>query len=254
MVEDLATPVDDVAHAAKLDLNARNSPVQSQTVEVARWLFSSMANPNSRLDAKRSAEILESFMNAPGSGTKSFWAEFSLATFHKLAGEESAVVGTLERALKHAEIDGVSQSTIARTKGLMGHAQQSQGMLDQAKHTFEELADNPIEQSHATVHLGEIALSTHGVEAGLEIWMTHPQGTTAAITVIVNEADALWSLNPEKSYELVSKALARITPKATLATPALQTAVSRLTARSRENAVSSVTEETVMASEETIQE
>ncbi len=136
----------------------------------------------------------------------------------------------------------------------MGHAQQSQGMLDQAKHTFEELADNPIEQSHATVHLGEIALSTRGVEAGLEIWMTHPQGTTAAITVIVNEADALWSLNPEKSYELVAEALARITPKTTFATPALQTAVSRLTARSRENAVLSVTEGTELKSEGATQE
>jgi len=254
MVENLAIPVDEIAHAAKLDLAARNSAVQTQSTEVARWLFSSMTNPETRLDAKRGAGILESFMSAFGSGTKSFWAEFSLATFQKLAGEDLAVVGTLERALKHAETDDVSPDVIARTKGIMGHAQQSQGMLDQAQRTFGDLGNDPIERSHATVHLGEIALSTSGVEAGLEIWMTHPHGTTAAVTVIVNEADALWSLNPDKSYELVAGALARLKPKVTLATPELQTAVSRLTARSRENAVLSTTERTTIASEETTQE
>jgi hypothetical protein len=254
MVGNLAIPDDEIAHAAKLDLAARNSAVQTQTTEVARWLFSSMANPEARLDAKRGAGILESFMNTSGSGTKSFWAEFSLATFQKLAGEDLAVVGTLGRALKYAETDDVSPDVIARTKGIMGHAQQSRGMLDQAKRTFGDLGNDPIERSHATVHLGEIALSTRGVEAGLEIWMTHPQGTTAAVTVIVTEADALWSLNPEKSYELVAEALARLKPKVTLAAPELQTAVSRLTARSRENAVLSATEGTAIASEETTQE
>lgn len=56
------------------------------------------------------------------------------------------------------------------------------------------------------------------------------------------EADALWNLNPEQSYRLVAKALARLKPQGTLATPELRSAVSRLAARARENAALSISE------------
>lgn len=253
IVGDHSAAVDEIAHAASQDLAARTNAVEIPSIEVARWLFSSMADPKIRLGAKRGADILKAFMSESRSGTTSFWSEFSLATFQEIAGEDPAVVGTLERALKHAKADDVSPEIIARTKGIMGHAQQSRGLLDQAKRTFEDLESDPIEQGHATVHLGEIALSTHGVEAGLEIWMAHPHGTTAAVIVIVNEADALWSLNPEKSYQLVAEALARLKPQVTLATPEFQAAVSQLAARARANAVLLAPDRATIASGETTQ-
>ena len=242
MVGDSTKSVDEIAQAAKLDLAARRSIVKVHSADFARWVLSNLSNPEVRLDAKRGADIFQFFMSESGNGAPSFWSEFSLATFQKIAGEDLAVAGTLERALQHATTDDIPPEVIARTTGIMGHAQQAGGMLAEARRTFGDLENDPFERTHATIHLGEIALSTRSVEAGIEIWMNHPQGTTAAVTVIVEEADALWRLNPEQSYQLVAESLARLKPKVTPATPELLTAVSRLAARSRENAALSITE------------
>jgi hypothetical protein len=241
-VGDSAKPVDEIVEAAKLDLAERDSIAEDRSVEFARWLFANLSNPEARLDAKRSADILQFFINESGIGAPSFWSEFSLATFQEIAGEDLAAAGTLERALQHATADDIPPELVARTTGIMGHAQQSGGLLDAARRTFGDLENDPFERAHATVHLGEIALSTDSVEAGIEIWMSHPQGRAAAVTVMVEEADALWNLNPEQSYRLVAEALARLKPQGTLATPELRSAVSRLAARARENAALSISE------------
>lgn len=242
VVGDSANPVDEIVEAAKLDLDARGSVTEDRSVEFARWLFSNLSNPETRLDAKRGADILQFFMSEYGNGAPSFWSEFSLATFQKIASEDLAVAGTLERALQRATADDIPPELIARTTGIMGHAQQSGGRLDAARRTFGGLENDPFEGTHATVHLGEIALTTESIEAGIEIWMSHPQGRAAAVTVIVEEADALWTLSPEQSYRLVDEALARLKPQITGATPELRTAISRLAARARDNAALLISE------------
>lgn len=113
--------------------------------------------------------------------------------------------------------------------------------MEQARSTFERLRSDPVEYGHAIVHLGELALSSEGVTAGLEIWLGHPAGVAVGVTIIVNEADALWELDREKSYRLVAAAVARLRALTRDAPePGLETAVARLAARTRENAMSPV--------------
>ena len=88
------------------------------------------------------------------------------------------------------------------------------------------------------MHLGEIALSTGGISASLDIWLNHPDGMAAGVAVVADEADALWWPNPERSYQLVAEALARIDQRSGTAPSAeLETAIARLKVRTRENAI-----------------
>ena len=85
--------------------------------------------------------------------------------------------------------------------------------------------------------MGEIALATDGVRAGVQVWMNHPDGVVAGVTVVVYEADAAWLSNPEQSYRIVSVALERLhANRAVAKSSELQSAVARLEARSRKNA------------------
>jgi hypothetical protein len=234
-------PAVDVVHAAELDLAERPLDADVAAVTFARFLGATMSDPRIDLNAKRGAEILQCFVSESKGGARTFWSEFSLATFEQMAGDDRAAASTLARALTLAAPEHVPADIVARTEGLMGHAQQACGMLDEARTVFEHLKSDPVEQGHATQHLGEIALSTDGVSAGLDIWLKHPAGMAAGLAVVVDEADALWGSDPERSYRLVAEALARIDrdigPQRSAGLSAL---IERLQARSRENAMSPV--------------
>jgi hypothetical protein len=180
-------------------------------------------------------------MSPSGDDAMKFWSGFALATLQQLAGEDRLVAGTLARALQRAVSDNIAPATVAMTTGIMGHAQQSGGLPEQARDTFERLRSDPVEYGHAIVHLGELALAAEGVTAGLEIWLTHPAGLLLSVTIIIDEADALWVLNPESSYRLAAAAVARLRAM-TVDVPesAFETALARLAARTRENAMSPV--------------
>jgi hypothetical protein len=227
----------DIVDAAKLDLAQRGPDIDAPAVEFARWLHLAMSDAEIRLEAKRGVEILQCFMAESGRDGMTFWEEFSLAVFQQMARDDGATAHTLARALKLADTEDVPSEIVAKTKGIMGHAQQASGMLDQARQTFDALKTDPVERAHASVHLGEIALSTVGVSAGVYIWLNHPDGTAAAVAVIADEADALWVSDPEQSYRLVAEALARLDQESETTSVGLETALVRLKARSRGNAM-----------------
>lgn len=236
-------PDTDIVRSARLDLAERGAEIRAPSVEFARWLLSTMSNPEFQLDAARSVEILRAFGSESEEDTTSFWFEFSLASFQQMAGNNLAVASTLARALKLAEADEVPIEVVARTRGIMGHAQQAGGVLDEARRTFENLEANSAERAHATVHLGEIALTIDGIGAGLEIWLNHPDGTERGVAIVVDEADALWRSDPERSYRLVEEALAHLDRHVGQElSPGIALAVTRLKARGRENAMSPLTE------------
>lgn len=227
----------EIVRAARLDLAARAADADASSMAFAHWLGAAVSDPDIDLEAARGAEILRSFvMGSAGDGSR-FWAAFSLANFQRLAGDEAAVAATLERALRFAAAEEVPSEIVAKTRGIMGHAQQGCGMLERARETFDSLLDYPDERAHAMVHLGEIALFTSGVEAGVRIWLSHPDGPEAALAVIADEADLLWISDPERSYRLVAETLARVAGSPGPPNAAgIERAVARLKARSRKNA------------------
>ncbi len=231
-------PVAEIVHAARQDLAERGADPAASSLEFARWLQATMSEPEIDLEAERGVEILRTFMSQPDRNVTDFWSEFSLAAFQQIAGDNLAVADTLGRALELAASEDVPSEIVARTRGIMGHAQQAGGRLEQARQTFEFLEGNPAERVHATVHLGEIALFTGGIGASLDIWLNHPDGMAAGVAVVADEADALWRPNPGRSYRLVVEALARIDRRpATAPSAELETAIARLKARTRENAI-----------------
>lgn len=231
------TSVVEIVDAAKLDLAQQGAYIDTPAVEFARWLHLAMSDAEIHLEAKRSVEILKCFMAEPGQDEMTFWGEFSLAVFHQMARDDVATAHTLARALKLADSEDVPSEIVAKTKGIMGHAQQASGMLDQARQTFDALKTNPVERAHASVHLGEIALFTDGVSAGVRIWLNHPDGAAVAVAVIADEADALWVSDPEQSYRLAAEALARFDQESETTSAGLEMALARLKARSRDNAM-----------------
>lgn len=231
------TSVVEIVDAAKLDLAQQGPNIDAPAVEFARWLHLAMSNAEIHLEAKRGVEILQCFMAESGQDGVTFWGEFSLAVFQQMARDDVATAHTLARALKLVDTEDVPSEIVAKTKGIMGHAQQASGMLGQARQTFDALKTNPAERAHASVHLGEIALLTGGVSAGVRIWLNHPDGTAAAVAVIADEADALWVSAPEQSYRLVAEALARLDQESETTSAMLEMALARLKARSRDNAM-----------------
>jgi hypothetical protein len=232
---------EDIVHAAKLDLTVRRSNTAMAPIRFGRYLLVAMSDPRMRLQPSRGAQILQLFLSQSGPEAATFWSEFSLATLQQLAGDNRLVAATLARALQHAASDNTSPATVARTTGIMGHAQQAGGMPEQARGTFERLRSDPLEYNHAVIHLGELALSADGPDAGLEIWLKHSSGLPVGVTIVIAEADALWERDPETSYRLVTAAIARLrTLTQDLPDPVLETAVARLSARTRENAMSAI--------------
>jgi len=231
----------EILHAAERDVAEHRRHAESATLDFARYLLAAISDPETRLGAKRGAALLQRFMSEPERGPRTFWSEFSLATLQQMAGEDRLAAATLARALRRAASEDISPATVARTAGFMGHARQAAGMLEPARNTFEQLRDDPLEAGHATVHLGELALSSGGVSAALAIWLSHPSGVTAGVSTVVDAADALWGRDPEASYRLVAAALARVRAwTGAAADPALAIAIERLSARARENAMSPV--------------
>jgi hypothetical protein len=227
-----------IAAAARLDLAEQPGVPSDSSFAFARWLRVTVSDPSMGLDVERGTNILQCFMSESGQKSTTFWSEFSLAAFQRMAGEHRAAANSLARALTHAGPERVSSNIVARTTAIMGHTQQAGGLLDQARKTFEGLENDPAERGHATVHLGEIALSTGGVGAGLDVWLNHPGGTVVGVAVITEEADALWESHPDQSYRLVAEALGRIRQQRDMViSPDLAAALGRLEARRRENAM-----------------
>lgn len=232
-------PAQEIAAAARLDVAVEHTDARSASLMFARWLVERMENPDIGLDAPRGVRIFRSFVYQGPRRDSSFWSEFSLACVQRMAGEDLAVADTLERALVRAKGEDLPPDLIARTKGIMGHARQTGGDMESARRTFEELERIPAERAHAVAHLGQIALSTRGVEAGLETWLRDPGVAVAGITAIVEEADALWLRDPDLSYDLVAKALDRVPRLSAHGNEAeLTAAVGRLRARARANVAS----------------
>jgi hypothetical protein len=196
-----------------------------------------VSDPRIRLEPARGATLLQRF-NAQRDAPATFWAEFSMATLQQLAGEDLQVAETLQRALDRAASDGIPAATVTRATGIMAHAQQAGGLSYEAKTTFQRLREDPLEREHAIVHLGELAIAGEGIGTALEIWLSHPAGLTIAVTVIVDEADALWARDPEASYRRVAPAIARLRAlSARPRDPGFEYAVARLVARARDNAM-----------------
>lgn len=228
---------DDVVRAARSDALAHRLGEREAPVALGHFLAQAVFDPRFRLEASHGVALLRRF-NAQLAAPATFWSEFSLATLQQLAGADLQVAETLRRALGHAASEGVPAVTVARTAGIMAHAQQAGGLSPEAKAAFQRLREDPLEREHAIVHLGELAIAVEGIGTALEIWFSHPAGLTIAVGVIVDEADALWRRDPELSYRLVATAISRLR-----ALPVgrqesgLEEAVARLGARARENAM-----------------
>ena len=115
----------EIVDAAEQDLADRGADVDGSAVELARWLGATMSISDTRVQAAHRVRILEFFMDRSHGNRRTFWAEFSLATFQQMAGDDAGAAGTLARALHLAESENVPSYVTAKTRGFMGHAQPS---------------------------------------------------------------------------------------------------------------------------------
>ena len=136
-----------------------------------------------------------------------------------------------------AALDEDAPDLVLQATGFLGHALQAGEHLDAARSTFLALRNDPEEGPHALAHLGRIAVRTQDIATAVDIWLSHPAGPVAAVSMIAREADALWRENPERSYQAIAFALERIDRTFPKPSPELTAARMRLLVRTRENAM-----------------